>query len=212
METIFILKIWGSYRVYLYAEPEQFDTMIICKSVRIRHQLNTNWYDAMRCNKMQHDGDTMQYEEIWWWWRINTIALWCDENTIGTNRDLHEPCAIQYDNAIVAHHLAKHWVAADRRRIPVRMYNDEIRMYNDEIRSNRNWHELIRRSAMQYDPIRIGFECDMQEGQALWKYHKHFNCVGKIVNMRMILVDPQSMNHSDLVWQMWGLLHLLWIL
>ena len=61
MEAIFSLKVWGSYRVYLYAEPERFDTMIICESMRIRHELNTNWYDAMRCNKMQHDGDTMQY-------------------------------------------------------------------------------------------------------------------------------------------------------
>ena len=148
-------------RDYLYAEPERFDTMIICESMRIRHELNTNWYDAVRCNKMQHDGDTMQYEAIRWWWRINTIALWCDENTIGTNRRLHEPmwtCAIQYDNAIVAHCIATYWVAADRRRIPVRMYNDEIRMYNDEIRTNNNWHELIRRSAMQYDAIRIGFD------------------------------------------------------
>ena len=62
MEAIFSLKIWGSYRVYLYAEPERFDTMIICESMRIRHELNANWYDAVRCNKMQHDGDTMQYE------------------------------------------------------------------------------------------------------------------------------------------------------
>ena len=29
MEAIFSLKSWGSYRVYLYAEPERFDTMII---------------------------------------------------------------------------------------------------------------------------------------------------------------------------------------
>ena len=84
MEAIFSLKIWGSYRVYLYAEPERFDTMIICESMRIRHKLNTNWYDAVRCNKMQH-------EAVRWWWRINTIALWCDENMIGTNRNLHEP-------------------------------------------------------------------------------------------------------------------------
>ena len=146
----------GSYRVYLYAEPERFDTMIISESMRIRHELNTNWYDAVRCNKMQHDGDTMQYEAVRWWWRSNAIALWCDENTIGTNRNLHEPmrtCAIQYDNAIVAHRIATYWVAADRRRIPVRMYNESIRMYNDEIRTNRNWHELIRRSEMQYDAI-----------------------------------------------------------
>ena len=86
MEAIFSIKIWGSYRVYLYAEPERFDTMIICESMRIRHELNTNWYDAVRCNKMQHDGDTMQYEAVRWWWRINTIALWCDENTIGTKQ------------------------------------------------------------------------------------------------------------------------------
>ena len=84
MEAIFSLKIWGSYRVYLCAEPERFDTMIICESMRIRHELNTNWYDAVRCNKMQYDGDTMQYEAVRWWRRINTIALWCDENTIGT--------------------------------------------------------------------------------------------------------------------------------
>ena len=156
----FFLKNFGFvYRVYLYAEPQRFDTMIICESMRIRHELNTNCYDAVRCNKMQHDGDTMQYEAVRWWWRINTIALWCDENTIGTNRNLHEPmrtCAIQYDNTIVAHRIATYWVAADRRRIPVRMYNESIRMYNDEIRTNRNWHELIRRSAMQYDAIRIG--------------------------------------------------------
>ena len=152
MEAIFSLKIWGSYRVYLHAEPERFDTMVTCESMRIRHELNTNWYDAVRCNKMQH-------EAVRWWWRINTIALWCDENTIGTNRNLHEPmrtCAIQYDNTIVAHRIATHWVAQDRRRMPVRMYNESIRMYNDETRTNRNWHELIRRSAMQYDAIRIG--------------------------------------------------------
>ena len=159
MEATFSLKIWGSYRVCLYAEPERFDTMLICESMRIRHELNTNWYDAVRCNKMQHDGDTMQYEPVRWWWRINTIALWCDENTIGTNRNLHEAmrtCAIQYDNTNVAHRIAMYWVAADRRRIPVRMYNESIRMYNDEIRTNRNWHELIRRSAIQYEAIRIG--------------------------------------------------------
>ena len=52
MEAIFSLKIWGSYRVYLYAEPERFDTMIICESMQIRHESNTNWYDAVTCNKM----------------------------------------------------------------------------------------------------------------------------------------------------------------
>ena len=31
MEAIFSLKIWGSYRVYLHAEPERFDTMITCE-------------------------------------------------------------------------------------------------------------------------------------------------------------------------------------
>ena len=126
MEAIFSLKIWGSYRVYLYAEPEWFDTMIICESMWIRREWNTNWYDAVRCNNMQHDGDMMQYETVRWWWRINTIALWCDENTIGTNRNLHEPmrtCWIQYDNAIVAHRIATYWVATYRRRISVRMYN-----------------------------------------------------------------------------------------
>ena len=39
MEATFSLKIWSSYRAYLYAEPERFDTMIICKSMRIRHEL-----------------------------------------------------------------------------------------------------------------------------------------------------------------------------
>ena len=29
---IISLQIWGSYRVYLYAEPERFDTIIICES------------------------------------------------------------------------------------------------------------------------------------------------------------------------------------
>ena len=48
MEAIFFLKIWGLYRVYLYAEPERFDTMIIWESMRIRHKLNKNWYDAVR--------------------------------------------------------------------------------------------------------------------------------------------------------------------
>ena len=76
-------------------------------------RLNTNWYDAVRCNKMQHDGDTMQYEAVRWWWRINTIALWCDENTIGTNRNLHKPmrtCAIQYNNAIIVHRIATYYI------------------------------------------------------------------------------------------------------
>ena len=91
MKAIFSLKIWGSYRFYLYAEPERFDTMIICESMRIRHELNRNWYDAVRCNKMQHDGNMMQYEAVRWWWRINTIVLWCDENMIRTNRNLHKP-------------------------------------------------------------------------------------------------------------------------
>ena len=63
MEAIFSLKKWCSYRVYLDAEPERFDTMIIGES-------DTNWYDAVRCNKMQHDGDTMQYEAV--------IRLRCD--------------------------------------------------------------------------------------------------------------------------------------
>ena len=128
----------------------------------LRINANQTWikHELIRCNKMQHNGRTMQYEAVRWWWRINTIVLWCDENTIGTNRYFHEPmrtCAIQYDNAIVAHCIATYWVAADRRRIPVQMFNESIRMYNDEIRTNRNWHELIRRSAMQYDAIRIGF-------------------------------------------------------
>ena len=157
MEAIFSLKIWGSYRVYLYAEPERFDVMIICESMRIRHQLNTNWYDAVRCNKMQHDGDTLQYEAVRWWWGINTIALWCDENTIGTNRNLHEPmqtCAIQYDNAIVAHRIATFWVAADRRRIPVRMYTNGYEcttMRYKPIGTETNWYDVRRCYTTQYE-------------------------------------------------------------
>ena len=128
-----------------------------------------------RCNKMQNDGDTMQYEAVRRWWRINTIALWCDENTIGTNSNLHKPmrtCAIHYDNAIVAHHTATYWVAADRRRVPVRMYNETIWMYYDEIRINRNWHELIRRLAMQYEAKRIGFD-----SQGQYECFEHFKTI-----------------------------------
>ena len=136
--------------------PNRNDLMIICESMRIKHELNTNWYDAVRCDKMQHDSDTMQYEAVRCWWRINTIALWCDENTTGTNRNLHEPMRT------CAHRITTYWVEADRRRIPVRMYYESIRMYNDGIRTNINWHELIRRSAMQYDAIRIGFDSQGQ--------------------------------------------------
>ena len=161
MEVIFSFNKWGSYRVYLYAEPERFDTMIICESMRSRHELNTNWYDAVRCNKMQHDGDKMQYEAVRWWWGINTIALWCGENMIGTNRNLHEPmrtCAIQYDNAIVAHRIATYWVAADRWRIPVRMYNESIRMHTEEIRpigTDANWYEVRWCNTTQYEKASI---------------------------------------------------------
>ena len=161
----FFLKNWGFVPGLSLCRTRTIDNMIIYESMRIRHELNTNWCDAVRCNKMQHDGDTMQYEAVRWWWRINTIALRCDENTICTNRNLQEPmrtCAIQCDNAIVAHRIATYWVTADRRRIPVRVHNESIRMYNDEIRTNRNWHELIRRSAMQYDAIRIGFDSQGQ--------------------------------------------------
>ena len=125
--------------------------------LRIRHQLNTNWYDAVRCNKMQHDGDTLQYEAVRWWWGINTIALWCDENTIGTNRNLHEPmqtCVIQYDNAIVAHRIATFWVAADRRRIPVRMYTNGYEcttMRYKPIGTETNWYDVRRCNTTQYE-------------------------------------------------------------
>ena len=160
-------------------------------------------WDTIRCNTMQYEAVTLL-----WWWRINTIALWCDENTIyigtnrnlhepmrtcaiqydnaiiahriaiyiGTNRNLHEPmrtCAIQYDNAIIAHRIATYWVATDRRRIPVRMYNESIRMYNDEIRTKRNCHELIRRSAMRYDAVRIGFDSQGQCNTNVLNISKH---------------------------------------
>ena len=96
IEAIYCLKIWGSYRSI--SMPEWFDIMIICESIRIRHESNTNWYDAVRCNKVKHDGDTMQYEAVWWWWRINTIVLWYDENTIGTNSESQCECATnQYE-------------------------------------------------------------------------------------------------------------------
>ena len=151
MEAIFSFKIWGSYRIYLYAELKRLDTMIICKSMRIRHWIK---HELVRCNKMQHDGDTMQYEAVRWWWRINTIALWCDKNTIGTNRNLHEPmrtCAIQYDNTIVAHRIETYWVAADRRRIPVRMYNESIRMRYEPIGTDTYWYDVRRCNTTQYE-------------------------------------------------------------
>ena len=125
-------------------------------------------WDAIRCTTMATRCNTKQYGGD----RINTIALWFDENMIGTNRNLHEPmrtCAIQYTNAIIAHRIAMYWLAADRRRIPVRMYNESIRMYNYEIRTNRNWHELIQRLVMQYDAIRIGFH-----SQGQYKCVEHF--------------------------------------
>ena len=136
----------------------------------------------------------MQYESVRLWWRINTIALWCDENTIGTNRNLLEPMrtsAIQYDNAIVAHRIATYWVAADRRRIPVRMYNESIRMYNDEIRTIRNWHELIRRSAMQYDAIRMGF--DSQGQYECFEHFKTFVLACEVIRINTVLCDAQRM-------------------
>ena len=131
---------------------------INANQTRIKHEL-------IRCSEMQEDGNTMQYEAVRWWWGINTIVLRCNENTTRTNRNLHEPmrtCAIQYDNAIVAHRIATYWVAADRWQTPVRMYNESIRMYEDEMRTNRNWHELIRPSTMQYDAIRIDFDLQGQ--------------------------------------------------
>ena len=121
---------------------------INANQTRIKHEL-------VRCsNKMQHDGDTMHYEAVRWLWRINTIALWCDENTIGTNRNLHEPmrtCAIQCDNTIVAHRIETYWVAADRRRIPVRMYNESIRMRYEPIGTDTNWYDVRRCNTTQYE-------------------------------------------------------------
>ena len=182
MEAIFFLKILGFVPGLLLCRTRTISNHLIrwlfvnqCKS-------DTNWYDAVRCNKMQHDGDTMQYEAVRWWWRIDTTALWCDEDTIGTNRNLHEPMrtsAIQYDNAIDAHRITMYWVAADRRQTPVWMYNESIRMYNDEIRTNRNWHELIRRSAMQYNAIRIGF--DSQGQYECFEHFKTFVLACKLI-------------------------------
>ena len=202
MEAIFFLKNLG----FVPGLPLcQTRTIWYDDYLRIRHELNTKWYDAVRCNKMQHDGDTMQYVAVWWWWRINTIAQWCDENTIGANGNLHEPmrtCAIQYDNVIFAHRIGMHWVAADTRRISVQMYNESIRMYSDEIRTNRNWHELMRRSAMQYDTIWIGFD-----SQGQYECFEHFKTIvlscelirkwqrtnNKVIQINTVLCDVQRM-------------------
>ena len=83
MEAIFSLKF--GVRTGSTSMPNQND--LIRWLFANQCESDTNWYDAVRCNQMQHDGDTMQYEAVRWWWRINTIALWCDENTIGTNRN-----------------------------------------------------------------------------------------------------------------------------
>ena len=73
----FSLKMWGSYGVYLYAEPERF---LIRWLFANQCESDTNWYDAVRCNEIQHDGDTMQYKAVRWWWRINfkTFILACE--------------------------------------------------------------------------------------------------------------------------------------
>ena len=153
MEAIFSLKICGSYRVYLYAEPERFDTMIIWESMRIRNELNTNWYDAVGCNKMQHDGDTMQYEAVRWWWRINGIALWCDENTIGTNRNLHEPmrtCAIQYDNTIIAHRIQRTETSGESLCECTTNRYECTTMRYEPIGTDTNWYDVRRCNTTQY--------------------------------------------------------------
>ena len=145
MEAFFSLKNCGPYRVYLYAEPERFDTMIICESMRIRHELNTNWYDAVRCNKMQYDGDTMQYEAVWWLWRINTIALWCDENTIGTNRNLHEPmrtCAIQYDDTIVLQRTESQQIDSESQCECTTNRYECTTMRYEPIGTDTNWYDV----------------------------------------------------------------------
>ena len=62
MEAIFSLKNWGSYRVYLYAEPERFDTMIICESMRIRHEFTK--HELIRCSEMQQDATRWRHDAI----------------------------------------------------------------------------------------------------------------------------------------------------
>ena len=143
-------------------------------------------WDAIRCNTMATRCNTKQYGGDG-----ESIRLRYD-NTIGNTKNSHEPmrtCAIQYDNAIVAHRIATYWVAANRRRIPMRMYNESMRMYNDEIRTNRNWHEMIRRKAMQYDAIRIGFDSQGQfESIRCWAMHKE---------CKFVLVRSQNSRQWD---------------
>ena len=52
--------------------------------------------------------------------------------------------------------INKNWTRTDRMQYdaiewPVRIRNELIGMLNDEIQTNKNWHELTRYSAMQYE-------------------------------------------------------------
>ena len=153
----FCIKMWGSSWFYLFAEPERCDTMIICESMRIKHELNTNWYDAVRCNKMQYHGDTMQYEAVRWWWRINTIALRCNENTIWTNRNLHEPnmcdpvrqcdrCA-SYCNVLSRSRQAANTSA----NVFITNRYECLTMRYEPIGTDMSWYDVRRCNRMQYE-------------------------------------------------------------
>ena len=146
-------------RDYLYAEPARFDTMIICESMRIRHELNTNWYDAVRCNTMQHDGDTMQYEAVRWWWRINTIALWCDENTIGTtligdymNQCEHVPSNTTMRSLLIAlQRTESQQTGGESQCECATMRHECTTMRYEPIRTDTNWYDVRRCNTTQYE-------------------------------------------------------------
>ena len=126
---------------------------INANQTRIKHEL-------IRCSEMQYDGDTMQYEAVRWWWRINTIALWCDENTIGTNRNLHEPmrtCAIQYDNTIVAHRIhvlqrteSQQTGGESQCECTTNRYECTTMRY-EPIGTDTNWYDVRRCNTTQYE-------------------------------------------------------------
>ena len=136
--------------------------MIICKSIRIKHELNMNWYDAARCNKVQDDGDTMQYEQYGGdgesiRLRYDVMRTWQELIGTYTNQCKH----VRSNTTMRSLHIVLQRTESQQtggEHQCMRMYNESIRMYNDEMHTNRNWYKLIRRSAMQYDAIRIDFD------------------------------------------------------
>ena len=80
---ILIKKFGDSYWFYLKTDVLRCGTM--CYDVlrclfANQYELNTNWYDAVRYNTIQHDVNTVQCEPVRWWWRTRTIALRDDKN------------------------------------------------------------------------------------------------------------------------------------